>query len=106
MKTILITGSSRGIGKAVAALAHQKGYKVIVHGKTDSDELEQTHKELSGSIKSSFDVADKQAAHAAITKLLEEIGTIDVLVNNAGIARNFIKDVSEVDDDKAVEEYR
>lgn len=42
MKTILVTGSSRGIGKAIAALAHNQGYKVIVHGKTDSDELKQS----------------------------------------------------------------
>lgn len=39
MKTILVTGSSRGIGEAIARLAHQKGYKVIVHGKSDSEAL-------------------------------------------------------------------
>ncbi len=106
MKTILVTGSSRGIGKAIATLAHQKGYKVIVHGKSDSDELEQVHKELDGSLKTAFDIADKVATQAAIAELLKGVGTIDALVNNAGVARNFIKDVSEVDDDKAIEEYR
>lgn len=102
MKTILITGSSRGIGKAIAALAHKQGYKVIVHGKTDSEELNAVHKQLEGSLKVVFDVADKNATHAAI----KDLGHIDVLVNNAGVARNFIKDISEVDDDKALEEYR
>lgn len=53
-----------------------------------------------------FDVADKQATHEAIAKILNEVGTIDALVNNAGVARNFLKDISEVDDDKAIEEYR
>jgi 3-oxoacyl-[acyl-carrier protein] reductase len=106
MKTILVTGSSRGIGKAIANLAHQKGYTVIVHGKSDSGELEQVHKQLDGSLKTTFDVADKQATHAAIKSLLDEVGTIDVLVNNAGVARNFIKDVADVDDDKAIEEYK
>jgi len=102
MKTILITGSSRGIGKAVAVLAIEQGYNVIVHGKTDSAELSQTHKELVGSSKTFFDVSDKQAVHDAIAKL----GHIDVLVNNAGVARNLLKDLSEMDDDKAIEEYR
>lgn len=106
MKTILITGSSRGIGKAIATLAHEKGYRVIVHGKSDSDELKQVHKALAGSIKTTFDVGDKIATDNAIKKLLSEVSSIDVLVNNAGVARNFIKDISEVDDDKAIEEYR
>jgi 3-oxoacyl-[acyl-carrier protein] reductase len=106
MKTILITGSSRGIGKAIATLAHQKGYKVIVHGKADSAELEQVHKQLDGSLKTVFDVSDKAATHQAIDDLLKEVGSIDALVNNAGVALNFIKDVSEVDDDKAIEEYK
>lgn len=105
-KTILITGSSRGIGKAIAELAHSQGYQVIVHGKTDSDELHNTHQALEGSIKIFFDVADKAATHEAISKLQERGVVIDVLVNNAGIARNFLKDLSEVDDEKAIEEYR
>lgn len=106
MKTILITGSSRGIGKAIASLAHKKGYKVIVHGRSDSTELKQVHKQLDGSLKVIFDVADKKATHRAINEVLSEVGSIDVLVNNAGVARNFIKDISEVDDEKALEEYR
>ena len=106
MKTILITGSSRGIGKAVATLAHKQGYKVIVHGKSDTDELNIVHQQLEGSLKSVFDVSDKVATYNEVKKLLDEVGTIDALVNNAGIARNFIKDISEVDDDKALEEYK
>jgi NAD(P)-dependent dehydrogenase (short-subunit alcohol dehydrogenase family) len=106
MKTILITGSSRGIGKAVAELAHKKGYKVIVHGRSASEALDQTHAALEGSLKTIFDVADKQATHEAIDKLLDEVGTIDVLVNNAGVARNSLKDIADMDDDKAIEEYR
>lgn len=106
MKSILVTGSSRGIGKAIAGLAHKHGYTVIVHGQTDSEALQQTHEQLNGSVKAVFDVADKQATHSAINELLDKVGTIDVLVNNAGVARNFIKDVSEMDDDKALEEYR
>jgi 3-oxoacyl-[acyl-carrier protein] reductase len=102
MKTILVTGSSRGIGKAIAELAHKQGYKVIVHGRTDSEELQKVHDNLEGSQKISFDISDKQATLEAIAGL----GAIDVLVNNAGIARNFLKDISQMDDEKALEEYK
>jgi 3-oxoacyl-[acyl-carrier protein] reductase len=105
MKTILITGSSRGIGKAIAHLAHKRGYKVVVHGKSDSEALNKTCEELPGSIKVVFDIANKVETKTSISKLLSEVGSIDVLVNNAGIARNFISAVDEVDDDKALEEY-
>ncbi|HSW80051.1 MAG TPA: SDR family NAD(P)-dependent oxidoreductase, partial [Candidatus Saccharimonadales bacterium] len=84
MKTILITGSSRGIGRAVAELAHKQGYRVILHGKTDSDALKNVQRSLDGSLKVVFDIADKSAVHNGINKFLEEVGTIDVLVNNAG----------------------
>jgi 3-oxoacyl-[acyl-carrier protein] reductase len=106
MKTILITGSSRGIGKSIAEIAHKQGYKVIVHGKSDSEELNKVNQQLSGSLKVMFDVSNKQATHEAIANILKEVGVIDVLVNNAGVARNFLKDINEVDDDKAMEEYR
>lgn len=105
-KTILVTGSSRGIGNTIAKLAHKQGYKVIVHGKTNSAALNETHQALDGSIKTVFDVADKQATHDSINKLIGEVGVIDVLVNNAGVARNFLRDIAEVDDEKAIDEYR
>lgn len=105
-KTILITGSSRGIGKAIATLAHKQGYKVIVHGRTDSPALQQTHQELAGSVKTVFDLADSTAIAAALDSLQKEVGTIDVLVNNAGVARNFLVGIEQLDDDKALEEYK
>jgi 3-oxoacyl-[acyl-carrier protein] reductase len=106
MKTILITGSSRGIGRAIALLARKEGYKVIVHGREDSAALRKTHKEIRGSIKTFFDVGDKEETHKKIKNLISKYGCIDALVNNAGVARNFIKDISEVDEKKALEEWR
>ncbi len=101
MKTILITGSSRGIGKATAILAAAKGYKVIVHASTDSEELQATHKEITDSLKTFFDVSDKQAVESAVAAL----GPIDILVNNAGIGRSRNADVRDADDDQALKEY-
>ena len=45
-KIILITGSSRGIGAATARLAHSRGAKVTVHGRSDSEELRKIADEL------------------------------------------------------------
>jgi len=47
-QTILITWSSRGIGRAVAKKASDQGHQVIVHGKTDSNDLNNIHNELEG----------------------------------------------------------
>jgi len=84
MKTILITGSSRGIGRAIARLAHEQDYQVIVHGRTDSDELRKINKELEGSIKTFFDVSDKKAVDNAFKDLASKVKNIDALVNNVG----------------------
>jgi len=105
-KVILVTGSSRGIGKAIAKRAHDQGYRVIVHGKTDSEALRQTAQELDGAIKVYFDVSDKDAVMTSMEKVRSDVGHIDVLVNNAGVARNFISAVDEVDENKALEEWK
>lgn len=101
MKTILITGSSRGIGKAIALMAADKGYKVIVHGKNDSKELSNVHNKIKGSIKTYFDISDKKET----TKAIRKLGHIDVLVNNAGVAKNFVKDIQDISDNDAVNEF-
>lgn len=102
MKKILITGSSRGIGKSIAKLAARQGYKVVVHGRTDSKQLQDTHKEIEGSTKVFFDISDKNDTH----RVINEIKDIDILINNAGVARNFLSNVQDVDDERAIEEYR
>ena len=80
MKRILITGSSRGIGEAIARKAAKKGWQVIVHGRTDSDDLKKVHKAVKGE-KVVFDLTDA----AGIKKALKDVDAIDVLVNNAGV---------------------
>ncbi len=95
-KSILITGSSRGIGRAIAELAHEKGYKVIVHGKTDSEELNNMHRKLEGSEKVFFDISKKEEVDRELSKLIEKFGTIDILVNNAGIRANPMKEINDL----------
>jgi NAD(P)-dependent dehydrogenase (short-subunit alcohol dehydrogenase family) len=79
-KTILVTGSSRGIGAAIARLAKSYGAAVIMHGKDESADLKRIARELDAQIVV-FDVADEKA----VVRELKKLGTIDILVNNAGI---------------------
>ena len=96
-KIILITGSSSGIGAATARLAKGYGANVIVHGKTDSPELDALAKELNAE-KIVCDVADKDAVQSEINKILEKVKKIDILVNSAGISLNqkFLESTDEV----------
>src|SRR5262245_14442970 len=82
-KTILITGSARGIGKATAQRAKAYGADVILHGKTASEHLQALAKEL----KSNWiacDVGDQQAVRANCESVLKRKGKLDALVCNAG----------------------
>lgn len=101
-RKILVTGSSRGIGRAIAEMASKNGYEVVVHGRTDSAALNEAQKAIPGSQKVFFDVADKKAVFEGV----KNIGSIDVLVNNAGVARNFLANIDQLSDEKALEEYQ
>ena len=79
-KTIFITGSSRGIGKALAREAKNSGYTVILHGKKKSKELLSLSKELN----SKYLIFDVNNVHN-IKLAFKKINKIDILVNSAGI---------------------
>ena len=86
-KRVLITGSSRGIGEAVARRLVAAGYEVVLHGKSESERLLNLQNELNlGALK--FDVADTQAARAAIEADIEANGAYYAVVLNAGITRD------------------
>lgn len=102
-KTILITGSSRGIGAAVAKLASARGAKVVLHGKSESEGLLSLAKELSAE-HIVCDVADKQAVETSVNNLLERVGKIDVLVNCAGIVLPV--PFLDADDDNWLDQYK
>ena len=78
--TILITGSSRGIGAAIARLAKEKGYEVLLHGRTDSSHLMTLAKELDSKYLI-FDISKEDEVRRALSK----INQINVLVNSAGV---------------------
>lgn len=87
--TVLVTGSSRGIGRAAAIRLAREGYTVVVHGRTMSDALKATLSEVQALSPASraltFDVSDREAARAAVSEDVEAHGAYYGLVLNAGI---------------------
>lgn len=96
-KVILITGSSSGIGAATARLAKEYGATLILHGRTESEELKKLAQELSCDY-IFCDVADKTAVDAEVQRILKKVERIDCLVNCAGIAPRptFMESTDEV----------
>lgn len=91
MKTALITGSSRGIGAACAAALSRAGYAVCINciERTDkaAELAEKINAEGGRAIWCQADVADPQAVEAMFRRIRTELGEVELLVNNAGIAR-------------------
>ncbi|MBQ2614593.1 MAG: SDR family oxidoreductase [Clostridia bacterium] len=82
MRTVLITGGSRGIGAATARAFAQNGDRVIINYQS-SHQLANSLAEELGGIAICADVSDK----AQVQAMLAQIGEVDVLVNNAGFAQ-------------------
>ncbi|MDG2914482.1 gluconate 5-dehydrogenase [Bisgaard Taxon 10/6] len=89
-KHILITGSTRGIGRLLAQGVAEHGAEVIING-TNQEKAQQVADELNAqgfkAYAVAFDVTDSQAVQQAIDHIEKDIGPIDVLINNAGIQR-------------------
>ena len=82
-KTALVTGASRGIGKAIAEELARAGASVVLSYRTGADEAAALAEEI-GARAVQADVSEAESAAA----LVEEAGDIDVLVNNAGVTRD------------------
>jgi NAD(P)-dependent dehydrogenase (short-subunit alcohol dehydrogenase family) len=88
MRRVLVSGASRGIGRAVATIFAGNGDRVAVHYGTNADAAEQTLQGLSGAghIMVAGDLGDPDAAREVAETVVRELGGIDVLVNNAAVA--------------------
>ncbi|GAB3970557.1 SDR family oxidoreductase [Actinoallomurus acanthiterrae] len=90
-RVALITGSSRGIGRALAQGLLEAGCTVVLNGR-DEAVLARTHAELAGLaggrvFARAFDVTDSAAVATNVAAIEDEAGPIDILVNNAGMQR-------------------
>jgi acetoacetyl-CoA reductase len=91
-KACLVTGASRGIGRAIALELGRRGASVAVGYASNAEAAKDVAAEISGTGGQAFafacDVQDAEAVGSAVTTVLERLGKIDVLVNNAGITRD------------------
>lgn len=91
-KTVLITGSSRGIGKAIALNLAAQGYDIVVHCRSRVDEAENVAQEVRALGQNArvlqFDVADRQKVRSILEADVEENGAYYGIVLNAGLTRD------------------
>jgi len=83
-KTALVTGSTSGIGLAIARALSAEGAKLMINGFGPEDEIERICEEL-GAIHDGADMSDPQAIERMMRRCESELGGPDVLVNNAGV---------------------
>lgn len=91
-KTALVTGAARGIGKAIAKTLLEAGAGVAFSDMASPEAIAEAEKELSaagGKVKGyRSDASDFSAAESLITQVCSDFGTVDIMVNNAGITRD------------------
>ena len=86
-KTVLVTGASRGIGRAIAIAFASEGAKVVLHYNKNNIAAEETLAAMKGSkhVLIQADLGDPEAIQEMVDTISKDLGKIDVLVNNAGI---------------------
>lgn len=102
-KTALVTGSTSGIGLAIAHSLAGAGARVIINGFGDADQIEKERQKLSGisdteAIYDGADLTDSAAIAAMFARAADEAGGVDILVNNAGT--QFVSPIEEFPTEK------
>ena len=91
-QTALITGASRGIGRAVALALAEAGAEVVVNYSSSADAAEEVVQSITSNGGSAYaikaNVAEEDAVDGLIKTLLERSSSLDILINNAGITRD------------------
>lgn len=82
-KNVLITGSSKGIGKSIAKTLVDEGYNVFICAR-DENKLKDSQKEIQASKYYVVDLTKQESCKSLINQVINDAGSIDILVNNAG----------------------
>jgi len=110
-RVAVVTGSSKGIGKAIALEFANAGYSVVINARNE-EELKQAAKDISNSIKDAGrivsipgDISQEPVCISLIESAVKQFGRIDVLVNNAGIGGESKKiyELTEKDWDEVID---
>jgi 3-oxoacyl-[acyl-carrier protein] reductase len=107
-KTVFITGGSRGIGRAIALRLAKDGFNIVVNYSKSDKSAEEVVKEAKEygveAMAVKCDVSKYDEVEKAIDKIVEEFGSIDVVVNNAGITKdNLILRMDENEWDQVID---
>jgi len=107
-KTVLITGATRGIGKGIALAFAENGANVAFTFSSSIDAASELEKKLQDfGIKAKAyqsNAANFEAAQTLVTDVIKEFGSLDILINNAGITKdNLLMRISEADFDSVIE---
>ncbi len=86
-RIVLVTGGTRGIGKAISVGFKKQGYTVVANY-ASNDEKAKIFSDETGIATYKWDVSDYQQCEDAIAKITNEVGAIEILINNAGITRD------------------
>lgn len=108
MKTVLVTGGSRGIGKAIVYAFANEGYNVILNynlSEQSAKDIVKDLKDCKGIVEMfKADITNREEVNAMIEYAVSEFGKIDVVVNNAGISKvGVLQELSEEDFDKVMD---
>ncbi|WP_436946370.1 3-oxoacyl-[acyl-carrier-protein] reductase [Staphylococcus xylosus] len=91
-KSVLVTGASRGIGRSIAIQLAEEGYNVVVNYAGNKEKADAVVEEIKAKGVESFaiqaNVANGDEVKAMIKEVVSQFGSVDVLVNNAGITRD------------------
>jgi meso-butanediol dehydrogenase / (S,S)-butanediol dehydrogenase / diacetyl reductase len=98
-KVVFITGSARGIGRAITQVFADEG-AILALSDLDENELGKVEKELENTVKQiktyKLDVSKEAMVKEVIEKVINDFGTIDILINNAGVSTmNYFWDITE-----------
>lgn len=106
MKKVLVTGASKGIGRAIAVAFAAKGYDVAIHYLSDLEGAEKTRQRCKNAGRGQIivlqgDISKERDVMYMFDRINTEMGGLDILVNNAGISSfGLIQDISEEEWDR------
>lgn len=86
-KVVLVTGGTRGIGKAVSVMLKDTGY-VVASTYNSNDAVAELYRSETGIATFKWDLADYEACFEGVEQVEATLGSVDILVNNAGITRD------------------
>ena len=107
-KTAIVTGASRGIGRAIALELAERGITVVINYNGSEERAREVQKEIEEkggqAAVMQWNVADYKACEEAVKTISKEYGSIDILVNNAGITKDgLLMGMSEADFDSVID---